>query len=158
MDQLFDFLKNIGLVFSVIVSFFSLYTHWKNKPEVDVKIIDINRSDDLIAVRLSFQNSGNKMSSATEYLLEFNQKTIKALQVQDPIACPTGNSSISRSKSTMPQYKEAFPLELPQGKACHFTLIFRVGDSSLMNAKLKINLINHLDSREFVMLNTEVAV
>ncbi len=143
MEQLFDFLKNIGLVFSVIVSIFSLYTHWKNRPEVDVKIIDIKRNNDLVVVRLSFQNSGNKMSSATDFLLEFNQKTIKALQFQDPIICPTGNYSISRSKSTMPQYVEAYPLELPQGKACHFTLSFKVGDSSLMNANLKINFINH---------------
>ncbi|MBL4884447.1 MAG: hypothetical protein JKY95_07920 [Planctomycetaceae bacterium] len=140
MELTIGVLQNTALIFSVCASAYSLFSILKDKPIIDVKILDVKRDGDLIAVKLFFQNSGKNMTTATDYIIELGEQTQKGLQIDEKKIYPTGNHSISR---TSPKYVEAYPLELPQGKACHFNVIFNIDSPTHTKAKLKINLINH---------------
>jgi len=133
-------LKNVGIVFSVFASGYSLFAIFKNKPKVDIDILDVKRENDYLVLKLSFQNSGKQMSSATGYVLELGKKSFNGLQMLEQKIHPTGNHSISRPP---PKYVEAYPLELPQGKACHFSVMFEINAENKGKGTLRINLINH---------------
>lgn len=139
-DVIIAFLKNIGIVFSVFASGYSLFSIFKNKPKIDIDIIDVKIENKYLAIKLSFQNSGKQMSSATSFKLEVGDMSFNGLQVLEQKIYPTGNHSISRPS---PKYVEAYPLELPQGKACHFTVMFNIKDENQEKGMLRINLINH---------------
>lgn len=139
-NEIVGFLKNTGIVFSVFASGYSLVSIFKNKPKIDVDILDVKKEEEYLVLKLSFQNSGKQMSSATSYLLELNEKPFIGFQKLEQKIYPTGNHSISRPR---PKYVEAYPLELPQGKACHFSVYFNVDSFENSHAVLRINLINH---------------
>ena len=139
-DAIVGFLKNVGIVFSVLASGYSLFSIFKNKPKIDIEILDVEIEDEFLVLKLSFQNSGKQMSSATSYVLELGKKSFDGFQKMEQKIYPTGNHSISRSS---PKYVKAYPLELPQGKACHFSVLFEVNPEEKKTATLQINLINH---------------
>ena len=140
MESIIVGLKNIALIFSVLASGYSLFSILKDKPKIDIKILDVRIDNNYLALKLFFQNSGKQMSSATDYMVELDKKSYKGFQILEQKLYPTGNHSISRSS---PKYVEAYPLELPQGKACHFSVIFKIDKATQEKAKLRINLINH---------------
>ncbi len=133
-------LKNIGIVFSVFASGYSLFSIFKNKPKIDVEILDVKIENKYLVLRLSFQNSGKQMSSATSFVLELDNKSFNGLQMLERKIYSTGNHSISRAS---PKIVEVYPLELPQGKACHFTVMFDINTKNQEKGTLHINLINH---------------
>ena len=139
-DTAVGFVKNIGLIFSVFASGYALFSIFKDKPKIDIDILDVKMEDNKLVLKLSFQNSGKQMTSATGYVLELGNNSYTGLQMLEQKIYPSGNHSISRPS---PKYVEAYPLELPQGKACHFNVMFEVQTEKQEKAKLRINLINH---------------
>jgi|GEM_PF-4120378 len=138
--MVFEILQNTGLIFSVLASAYSLFSILKDKPSIKIEIIDITKDEDFLRVKLFFQNSGKKMSSATAYRLETDGQTYKALQEIEQTIFPSGNHSISRGA---PKFNDAYPLELPAGKACHFCILFKVKTFTQKDTTLVIKLVNH---------------
>ncbi len=139
-NTILSFLKNTGIVFSVFASGYSLYSIFKNKPKIDIDILEAKIEHNYLELRLSFQNSGKQMSSATNFVLELGKKSFNGLQKLERKIYSTGNHSISRPT---PKYVEAYPLELPQGKACHFSIFFDINSENQETGTLSISLINH---------------
>lgn len=140
MEEAIKYLQNTGLIFSVFASGYSLYSILKDKPKVDVIIVEKEVDGDYIKFKLAFQNSGRKMTSATSFILHSEGKIFSGLQTIEAKIYPTGGHSISRPS---PKYVEVYPLELPPGKACHFLVSYKANEEVLQKGKLEIKLINH---------------
>lgn len=135
MEFPIEFFKNTGLTFSVLVSAYTLISIFKDKPKVQIKVLDVQRRSGFIFIKLLFQNSGRKMSTAINFTAHIDKKQYTAMQV---------NPSYKISpKSKSVKYIEAFPLELPEGKACHFTLVYDIDNCESEKGKIVIDLINH---------------
>ncbi len=138
MNELIEIVKNVGLVFSVLASGYGLYRILLDRPKIKIDLISTQQVEGYLELRLSFINRGRLMSSAFKFLLISNGKNYLGLQKRVRKIYPKGNHSII---SPPVKYVDAYPLELPAGKACHFDLYFKVAD--VKNKKLEISLVNH---------------
>lgn len=101
-------------------------------------------SKDYLKVRLAFQNSGELLTSALKFRLYLDKNNfIEGCQIVSQKEYP--DNSISGGMWINTYTDKVYPLELPSGKACHFTVLFELVDK-VQNAEqltLKIDFIKH---------------